>query len=163
MPAAFASQGYALRPAGAADAAFERILFETARPDAAFLAAWPDDVRKPFLDQQFHFQSVHYARSYPQAFRGIVLARDEPVGRLILDRGPDEWCVVDIALMPAWRRRGLGHALIEAIQTEAARARARVALMVDMSNPARRLYARLGFAVTAETPPNLAMVWQPAS
>jgi GNAT superfamily N-acetyltransferase len=130
LPAAVASAGYALRAATEADAAFERILFETARPDAAVLAAWPEAMRKPFLDQQFQFQSLHYRRSYPQAFRGVALAGDVPIGRLILDRGGEEWCVVDIALLPAFRGRGLGGALLRAIQAEAADAGAPVTLMV---------------------------------
>lgn len=161
LPAAFASAGYALRSATEADAAFERILFETARPDAVFLDAWPEEMRKPFLDQQFQFQSVHYRRSYPYALRRIVLAGEEPIGRLILDRGTQEWCVVDIALLPAWRGRGLGGALLRAIQAAAAEAGAPVTLMVDMGNPAQRLYARLGFVTTEEAPPDVAMVWRP--
>ena len=165
MPAALASLGYAFRHATQADAAFERILFETTRPDAAFLAAWPEATRRTFLDQQFHFQTVHYRRTYPQAFRGIVLAHHEPIGRLILDRAVEEWCMLDIALLPSWRGLGLGQALIETIQAEAAQAEhpASITLMVDMSNPARRLYERLGFKATAESMPNVVMAWYPTA
>jgi len=55
--------------------------------------------------------------------------------------------------------RGLGAALLRSTLAEAAQARARVTLTVDANNPARRLYARLGFAVTDEAAPNIGMAW----
>jgi GNAT superfamily N-acetyltransferase len=154
--------GYGLRAATAADAAFERILFETARQDAACFAAWPAEMRKPFLDQQFHFQTTHYARSYPHAFRGIIEGRRERIGRIIVDRAAGEWRVVDVALLPLWRGHGVGGALLRAIQAEAAQVGAAVALTVDMHNRARRLYERLGFHVTEDSMPNIAMAWRSA-
>ena len=81
---ALTARGLVLRPARGEDAPFLRALFETARPDAAILAAWPEAVRKPFLDQQFHFQTIHYARVYPDADRLIVVADGAPVGRVIV-------------------------------------------------------------------------------
>lgn len=154
-----AARDVTLRAAGADDAGFERAVFETARPDAGLLAAWPEELRRPFLDQQFRFQTLHYTRTYPHASRSIIQAASQPIGRFILDRGMDEWCVIDIALIPEWRGRGLGAALLRSTLAEAAQARARVTLTVDANNPARRLYARLGFAVTDEAAPNIGMAW----
>jgi ribosomal protein S18 acetylase RimI-like enzyme len=162
LPAALVSAGVGLRAATPADAAFERALFETARPDAVLLAAWPEAMRKPFLDQQFGFQSVHYARIYPHAFRGIVEAKGEAIGRIILDCTGKDWCVVDIALMPPWRRLGLGEALLRATQVAAAQGGAALVLTVEATNPARRLYERIGFSVTEETEPSVVMAWCPA-
>src|ERR1700742_1917891 len=105
---ALASCGVGLRSAGDGDAAFLRTLFETARPDAVFIAAWPDAVRQNFLDQQFRFQTVHYARVYADADRLIVLQDGQPIGRMILSREGKDWCVVDISLMPPSRARGIG-------------------------------------------------------
>lgn len=162
LPAALAFQNFALRAATDADHAFQRALFESARTDAALLAAWPDAIRAPFLDQQFAFQTVHYSRAYAQADWLIVLARGEPIGRLIVDRAADEWCIVDIALLPAWRGRGIGASLLRMVQTAAAAATCTMRLTVDATNTAQRLYKRLGFIVTEELPPNLAMTWRPA-
>lgn len=150
-----------LRAARDEDAAFFRALFETARPDAAILAAWPAAVRQNFLDQQFHFQTTHYARAYPAADRLVVIKDSEPIGRLILDAAPDEWCVVDIALLPEWRGTGIGTLLFRLIQAAATAAGAAcLRLTVDMHNPARSLYGRLGFAAVEEAIPNVAMVWR---
>ena len=160
LPAAFASQGIALRPATDADLAFQRVLFETARPDAALLAAWPEAARAPFLDQQFHFQTTHYARTHAEADRFIVVAKGRPIGRLIVDRAAAEWCIVDIALLPDWRGTGLGTVLLQKVQSAAAQARAScIQLTVEMHNPARRLYERLGFVAVEETIPNVIMTW----
>jgi GNAT superfamily N-acetyltransferase len=161
LPAAFASEGLSLWPAGAADLAFERALFETARTDAALLAAWPEDVRRPFLDQQFQAQTVYYARAYPNAERSIILSHTEPIGRLILDRSGETWTLVDVALVPAWRGKGIGGALVGTILSAAATAGARVSLSVEVLNPARSLYERLGFVVIEEAIPHLSMQWKP--
>ena len=161
LPAAFASYGYGLRPARPADAPFERRLFESARPDAAVLAGWPASTRRAFLDQQFQFQTTHYAGEYPHAERRIVTAKGTPVGRLIVERAGLPWQIVDIALLPSSRRRGLGGAIIAALLAAATQAAVEVALTVEQGNPARRLYERLGFAAAAAAPPHLAMVWRP--
>lgn len=160
---ALTARGLSLRPARKKDAPFQRALFETARPDAAILAAWPETVRRPFLDQQFHFQTVHYARVYPDACRLLVVADDLPIGRLIVSLAPAAWCLVDIALLPAWRGKGIGRLLLKTVQAEARRAGAPcLRLMVDVHNPARRLYERLGFAAIADHQANLEMEWRPA-
>jgi len=92
-----------------------------------------------------------------------VLKDGQPIGRTILDRAGAHWCLVDIALMPAWRGRGLGTALLAAVLAEAARGASAVYLSVDPRNPARRLYQRLGF-IAADEEPNAAtigMTWRP--
>lgn len=157
------TRGVALRAAHAGDAPFLRALFETARPDTAFLTAWPEDVRRTFLDQQFEFQRIHYVRAYPDAERLVIQQDDAPIGRLILARSLREWCVVDIALLPPWRGRGIGTLLLQAIKASAPQAGARcVRLSVDVRSPARRLYERLGFAAEQEEEgaANINMVWR---
>ncbi|HEX6939117.1 MAG TPA: GNAT family N-acetyltransferase, partial [Longimicrobiales bacterium] len=51
----------------------------------------------------------------------------------------------DIALLPEHRGRGIGTALLEALIAEADAAGKPVSIHVEQYNPARRLYARLGF------------------
>lgn len=156
--------GLSFRPPEDSDRPFLRALFESARLDAGLLAAWSDEVRRPFLDQQFHFQTVHYARAYPEADHRLVLAGGQPIGRIILSRKAEEWWLVDIALLAAWRGRGVGTLLLRAIQAAARAAPAEcLRLTVDMQNPARRLYERLGFTIEQECIPALAMIWRTAT
>lgn len=79
-----------------------------------------------------------------------VLARDvagTPVGFGLLGiRGDDGWCA-EFGVVPAWRRRGLGRALLAALLESARGAGCRrVRLEVAANNrPAQQLYAQGGF------------------
>jgi GNAT superfamily N-acetyltransferase len=158
---ALASRGVGLRAAVEDDVAFLRALFEAARPDAVFIATWPETVRQRFLDQQFQFQTIHYARAHAEADRLLVLQDGQPIGRLILSCSAEDWCIVDISLMPLCRARGIGTLLLQAVQAAAVHARARaIYLTVDCRNPARRLYERLGFVTVDHAMPNIGMAWQ---
>jgi ribosomal protein S18 acetylase RimI-like enzyme len=163
---ALTARGLSLRAARDADAPLLRALFETARPDAAVLAAWPELVRRPFLDQQFQFQTLHYARVYPDADRLLVIADGAAIGRMILSRQIEQWCVVDIALLPAWRGQGIGTLLLQTVKAAAEGASVPcMRLSVDGRNPARRLYQRLGFAAVGERDgmANVEMEWRAPS
>jgi ribosomal protein S18 acetylase RimI-like enzyme len=50
--------------------------------------------------------------------------------------------------LPEFRNRGIGGRLLRDLQEEAASAGKRVGIHVEKQNPARRLYERLGFAMT---------------
>ena len=160
--AILATRGLALRAACVEDMAFERALFEAARPDGALLAAaLPEPARETFLDQQFQFQTLHYARVHPDAARLVVLAENVPIGRMIVDRAASGWQLVDIALLPSWRGQGIGALLLQGLLDAAERAGApRVALTVEFGNPAHRLYQRLGFVVIEEAIPSAVMEWR---
>jgi len=59
--------------------------------------------------------------------------------------------VAELHVMPAWRGRGIGAALLRCAETEAQRRGfAELTLTTLTSNPARRLYERQGYAVIAE-------------
>jgi ribosomal protein S18 acetylase RimI-like enzyme len=147
LPESMAREGFALRPAGEEDRAFQRALFAASRTDAPFLAAWPAEQREPFLDSQFHFQTVHYAQAHAGA-DFLILERDgTPLGRLILDRAGGDWMIVDIAVVPQLRGQGIGTRLLRAVQDGARTAGVSgVVLSVEVMNGAAyALYQRLGF------------------
>jgi len=68
-----------------------------------------------------------------------------PVGRLAVARWQDEIRMVDIALLPQFRRRGIGRMLLEEIPEEGRATSKTVTIYVEHFNPARHLYDRLGF------------------
>jgi ribosomal protein S18 acetylase RimI-like enzyme len=74
----------------------------------------------------------------------------EPAGRLYVHRGRSDIRVVDIALAPEYRGRGIGAALLRSLITEAEASDRKVSIHVERHNPARRLYERLGFRPAGE-------------
>lgn len=155
-----ARDGLTVRSSGPGDRAFFRALFATTRLDAPILAQWPQRERDVFLDSQFQYQDQHYRGFYATADFLVIERRGAPAGRLILERGEDEWRIVDIGFVPAQRGQGLGTALLRDIQRQAAAAGARcVLLSVEVGNRAYKVYARLGFVETDNSGTHIAMEW----
>ena len=116
-----------------------------------------------FLRMQHRMQLASYASQFPGAERSVLWAGGERVGYVCVDREPHELHIVDIALLPRFRARGLGSALIRDLQTEASERGLPLTLTVRSDSRARGLYERLGFEVVSEHAPYLKMAWTPAS
>jgi ribosomal protein S18 acetylase RimI-like enzyme len=152
-----------LRPATDADRDFLFAVYASTRADELALVPWDDATKHAFLAQQFDAQDVHYRRHYPRASYDVILAGDEPAGRLYVDRGTSELHILDIALLPAFRGRGIGTTFLRDLMAEAERDGTRVLIYVEVNNPARSLYDRLGFRQVAVEGIDLVMHWTPAS
>jgi len=85
-----------------------------------------------------------------------------PAGRMLVAGGPEEIRLVDLALLPEHRNGGIGTALLRRLLAEGAARTVPVRLHVERSNPARRLYERLGFVPVADDGVHLLMAWNPA-
>ena len=131
---------------GPEDEAFLFALYAATRADE--MAAWGLDeaTLQPLLTMQFTAQRGQYAAQYPDADHDIVLLGERAVGRLYVDRTAEGLLLIDVSLLPEVRGRGLGTALLRALQQEAAEHGRPLRLSVRLDNPARRLYRRLGFA-----------------
>jgi ribosomal protein S18 acetylase RimI-like enzyme len=110
---------------------------------------------------QFEAQHLHYHRSYPGATFEVVLADGVPAGRLYRHRLPEELRIVDIAVLPEFRGRGIGTALLGEILADGAREGLVVSIHVEHMNPAMSLYRRLGFEAAGESGPYVRMEWRP--
>jgi ribosomal protein S18 acetylase RimI-like enzyme len=135
-----------LRPATSEDETFLRQLFATTRADELAAMTWDENQKEAFIAMQFNAQKQQYAMSYPQAEHSIILLNDISIGRQMIDRGESEFILVDIALLPDHRNAGIGTHLIEGLLAEAASAGKPVTLNVWHSNPAKKLYQRMGFS-----------------
>src|SRR5579859_7140495 len=69
---------------------------------------WDDAMRDSFLTMQFNAQRTFYQEQFPNASFDIILKHEIPVGRLYVDRRPDELHIIDIALLPEYRNQGIG-------------------------------------------------------
>jgi ribosomal protein S18 acetylase RimI-like enzyme len=149
-----------LRPETDADGDFTRALFVSTRWDELAVAAWPESTKLAFLHDQFRLQRAHYRSAYHDAAFQLILAEDEPIGRLYLHRGATDYRIVDISLLPQWRRRGVGEYLLHSVQVEAGSRHCKVSVHVEINNPAQRLYARLGFRPVEDKGIYLLLEWR---
>jgi ribosomal protein S18 acetylase RimI-like enzyme len=159
------SDTFSLRPVSPADDAFLLELYASTRPDIAALGL-ADTQREVLLRVQWMAQRHGYQARFPHGEHQLVLLDGRPAGRLWVAREPGELRLVDVSLLPAHRGAGLGTALLRALQQEAAAAGKPLRLSVARDNPARRLYARLGFTAVAGMEPGaaepyLALEWRP--
>ena len=139
-----------LRPVTDADRAFLVALYGSVRePELAHLS-WDDETRAAFIEQQFAAQDAHYRSNYPGATLDVIEVDGEPAGRLYVHRGRSDIRIMDIALAPAFRRRGIGTELLHALMEEAEASGRKLSIHVEMNNPARLLYERLGFTRAGE-------------
>jgi ribosomal protein S18 acetylase RimI-like enzyme len=124
----------------------------------------PEAQLNALVQMQYRGRKMTYAAQYPEAEDSILLDHSgEPVGRLLVNRKPDCWRIVDIAVLTKHRGRGLGTRALEECQRQAAAVGARLELQVAPQNPARRIYERLGFRTIREDAVAVEKVWSPAS
>ncbi len=94
----------------------------------------------------------------------MVIERDgDRIGRLYRWRVGTALRLIDIALVPTCRGKGIGTALIGALMTEASASGADVTLYVERFNPAFQLYMRLGFEPIEDGPVYSLLRWRPAA
>ena len=151
-----------IRPATRDDEGFLLHLFAGTRPEFDLLDL-PESQKQALLSMQFKAQRQQYDASYPQAESGIILRDGRPIGRMLVDRTAREITLIDIALLPEHRNTGIGTELIKELLGEAAEARKPVRLHVLKSNPALRLYERLGFSKVGDQSMYFEMLFQPAA
>lgn len=139
----------ALRPATDSDRPFLLRVYAGTREPELEASGLPREQWGAFVEHQFAAQSHHY-ESYEHTSYDVVLVGGEPAGRLIVARWPQELRIVDIALLPEHRGRGVGGTLMRKLIDEADERGVKASIHVERFNPAQRLYLRLGFRPVAE-------------
>jgi ribosomal protein S18 acetylase RimI-like enzyme len=163
VPKELDDRAIALRPETADDAAFVERLYIANRWDEVAPTGWSDHEKVSFLTQQQRFQVIHYQTYYGHAARGIITSHGEAIGRLYVLKMAGDIRIVDIAIMPEQRSRGIGTALILAVFDQARQDGSKVSIHVEQFNPARRLYDRLGFEPVGDKGIYTLMEWAPSS
>ena len=108
------------RPITPEDHPFLSALYASTRQDEMALVNWTAEEAAAFLQMQFELQHTHYQAHYPTADFLVIELEGTPIGRLYLDRWEREFRLMDIALVPAYRNKGLGSQLLQAVMAEAA-------------------------------------------
>src|SRR5262249_51187804 len=108
----------------------------------------PPPAYEAVMRHQFHAQTVSYQAEFPRARFDIMELGGQPIGRIIIDRPGDVVYIVDQAIVPELRNKGIGTAIMRGLMEEARAAGVPLRLMAAHGDPAMRLYTRLGFATT---------------
>jgi ribosomal protein S18 acetylase RimI-like enzyme len=133
------------RPVAPADSEFLASVYRSTREAELNALGLNPAQQRAFLDMQYKVRRSWYATAYPNAAESIILRGEEPAGAMITHHSSKELRLVDIALLPEHRNRGIGARLISDLIAEANAAERRVTLSVLQGSPAIRLYQRLGF------------------
>ncbi len=153
----------ALRAEQPGDEAFLFALFRShALPE---LAQMPVDqaTREALTRMQFDSQTRTYRANFPNAAFDILELDGAPIGRLLVDDGGNEGCVVDFALLPERQGGGLGTAVMrKVVERFALMGRAVRCKVLTHNAASMRMCAKAGFISIAEIPPFLQLEWRPA-
>ena len=152
-----------LRRVEEADRSFLRAVYRSTREPELALFPFDGPMLEAFVAQQFDAQDRAWAADRPTTTRSVVLVDGEPAGRLYVDHAAHEVRVVDIALLPEHRGRGVATALLHRVIRDADAAGMPVTLHVERHNPAAGLYRRLGFEVVEDLGVHLLMRRPPAA
>ena len=136
-----------LRPTVPADTPFLRWLFATSRTGGFESAHLSGEGLTQLLDMQYEAQRRHYAGHYPEARSWLLVEDGEPVGRLIEVPATDHLLLIDLAVAPSARRRGLATWMIGELTQKARADGVPLRCHVDPNNDAWQMYVRLGFTV----------------
>jgi ribosomal protein S18 acetylase RimI-like enzyme len=132
-------QQITLRPAQPEDFAFcQRTYFEPMRATIEELG----------LDEARHL--ANFANRWQVEQVRIVMMCGQVIGWLQTASTDDSLFLAQLFIDTRFRRQGIGSRLVRILIEEAAHEHKAVTLGVVKTNPARRLYERLGFSVTHE-------------
>jgi GNAT superfamily N-acetyltransferase len=150
-----------LRMVAPEDHGFLYSVYASTRADEMRLVNWDTRQTETFLRMQFGAQLAFYAEHYPNARYQIILLDGQRAGRLYTDWWASEIRIMDIALLPEYRGRGIGSTVLHTILEEARAINLPVTIHVERFNPALRWYAGLGFRQQEDKGVYLLMAWDP--
>jgi GNAT superfamily N-acetyltransferase len=157
-----AAPALTLRPITEADMPLLFRIYAATREEELAQVPWTPEQKQAFLVMQFNAQHTDYQRNYSDASFDVIEGEDGPVGRLYLHRRENEFCIIDIAILPEHRNAGIGTQFINEVIEEADSLGRPVTIHVERYNPALKLYLRLGFVEVGGNDIYLLMEHQPS-
>ncbi len=154
--------GLTFRSINDADHPFLRQVYASTREEELATVPWSKEQKQAFLEFQFNAQHTFYQNQFGNAAFWVIEQAGVPIGRLYLDRRADEIRIIDIALLPAYRDRGIGTALLKAVLAEGQTKNQPVTIHVEQNNRALNLYRRLGFVQKGDESIYYLMEWMPS-
>ncbi|MFD0588764.1 GNAT family N-acetyltransferase [Paenibacillus sp. GCM10027627] len=151
-----------LQSASAHDEPFLYSLFATVKRESMIGLTLEPEQLDMLLQMQWKARSHSYALQYPESASNVIYSSEAiPAGGCITELTTERLSIVDLAIFPEHRNGGIGAFVIKHMQDTAARHCVSVLLSVDRSNPALRLYERMGFYITGSNDFQYSMRWDP--
>lgn len=148
------------RQATESDEPFLRQMFHIVREHEFEAAGMTPEVLGAFLADQYRTMRAYYAQEFPDTVYTILEHGGAPIGYEAVNH-TDVLHLIDIALLPEFRNRGIGSSRLRRLMRLAAEAGQAMILSVEVFNPAQRLYERLGFEVEQDAGIYRRMRWTP--
>ncbi len=133
------------RPIHENDIEFLHKVYASTREAELAFTDWSEQQKEDFTRMQFDLQHKQWMQNYKNASFDIIYLKEIPIGRLYVDRREDQIRIVDIALLPDFRRKGIGSEIMQSLIDEAEQRGCLLSLHVEANNPALGLYKKLGF------------------
>jgi GNAT superfamily N-acetyltransferase len=148
-----------LKPASPEDSEFLLLLKASTLPELGMLGMDIDQFRS-IVRIQVAAQEQEYWRSYPGSAHMIVETSGTRAGRIWVDRGEIEIRIIDISILPEFRRTGIGTLLYGSLIAEAETTRKKLRCSVSRFNMiSLQFHERLGFAVVSAGEMDLELEW----
>ena len=111
---------------------------------------WDEDAQRASFTDRFELGEIN-----------IIVSGGRDVGFIAALNEPTAIQLFNIMIAPEFQNQGVGTAVLQHLQAVARALGVPIRLQVLMVNPARKLYDRLGFTLTEETPTHFRMLWRP--
>jgi ribosomal protein S18 acetylase RimI-like enzyme len=136
------------RPVDSADLPFLIDLFAT----SGDVPAWLSAADPQLLRIQFTAQQAGYGSQFPGASHEIILVEGERAGQVRWKELADEIRIIDVSLLPRFRRHGAASSVYRTILGHAqARGKPACASVARLNHVSLAFHQRLGFTVTGST------------
>ena len=138
------------------DGDFLLSVYASTRPELTGLG-WPGKQQAAVIRLQFDARTRHYRESFPDATYSVISVDGERAGRLIVNHADDQILIIDIALLPEFRRTGIGSGLVRRLLDQADASHLPVRCHVLNDSTARRFWEHAGFSAQGSDEVYLAM------
>ena len=142
------------------DRGFLLEVYAASREIELSMVPWDIAQKRAFVEHQFDAQTSYYENEYRETRHEVILHSEVPVGRLFVSRGePQRIAILDIAVLPEYRNKGIASHLIRELQNEASETGKSLGIFIEGFNPSQALFRKLGFEMTSDSTLHLHFEW----
>lgn len=134
-----------LRPEVKKDDAFIEAVYRSTRETELDLTNWTEQQKAAFALMQLMAQLAEYKTKFPGAAFQVIVFNKQNAGRFYTWENDMEIRLIDITLLPQFRGKGIGTALLKDLIKRSDKVQTKISLHVDPTSAALHLYLRLGF------------------